>query len=188
MSGAIQACVVGGRPRLTLVVLLCLAGSLANGRSLAAPAPSRALVRRFEKAQRLRLPPVRPLFGFSRVIDVKVDLSPSLLERLAAGVDVRKVEALIDRGPGEHGRWGLIRTPEQLVAALVHHQVTGKGRALQLSIAAPLEAHVQGAIAGLRGRRARRVVGAAAAVGANLAAVLGLSPGFHSAQAPSAEQ
>jgi ADP-dependent phosphofructokinase/glucokinase len=144
---------------------------------------------RFARAQRMRPRTSRVLFGFTRLIDAKVMLSPALIETAAkdGAVDRARLLALIDSGPAM-GTWGSIDDPTTLLAAVLRHQVAGEGKSLQLQITSKLSQWLETVLA--RGNfKVKRSVGGAAAFGANLVSVFpGTRVTFHSAQTVSPEQ
>jgi ADP-dependent phosphofructokinase/glucokinase len=164
------------------------------------PALVESWMGRFAKAQALHPPKTRVLFGFTRMIDAKLPLSTTLFERLGSSPRVSRGE--LDRflvggprgrahepsDPVRDEKWGLIDTPEKLLAAILRHQVSGEGASLQLQIDENVSRWLRGALEE-SGTEVKRAVGGAAAFGANLAAAFpGVEVSFHSAQPLSVDQ
>jgi hypothetical protein len=154
------------------------------------PAFTKRWYRRFSRAQDLKPAKQRVLFGFSRLIDAKVKVTPGFASALSthAELDPTTLASARRAGPRPDGTWGVIDSPEKLVAAMEHDKLHGGGASLQLQISPAVSAWLERVIA-QTGTVVSRAVGGAAAYGANLATHFnGTQVSFHSAQTVSPEQ
>ncbi len=149
------------------------------------------LERAIDRARRAKdLVPVRQhvLCGFTRVVDVKVALTPELVSRLCADVGKDAADLLlaaIDRGPGNTADPGAIAFPHprgkvELVASLVRQLVLGKGASLQLPIDADQAAWLEHQAAAARPAPSMAMGGAGAFAANLLSALPNVRPRFFS--------
>lgn len=122
------------------------------------------------------------LFGFTRVIDVKLELTSATFAALASGCDRATLLRLIDAGPeGRAGdlAWAKPTTREEVVASLVRQVALGAGASKQIvldpSLAGWLDDTLQTA-----GITTKKAMGGAGAFAANLAASVGVNARFFS--------
>lgn len=123
----------------------------------------------------------RDLFGFTRVVDAKVNLDAAVLDALAraCGNDAALWRA-IDEGPG-HGEivWKRPSSRTELVASLVRQIVLGAGASRQITLAPDLTSWLHESLAHA-GADVRRAMGGAGAFAANLASAVGTESVFFS--------
>ncbi len=164
---------------VSVVVDAIVAAELAEGQALdvrVTPTDMQRAVGR--AAQALVMQPHRQsaLFGFTRVVDRKLQLTGALLQHLCAQLDSAQLTAAIASGPpsGEWV-WAAPTTPLQLVASLVRQIVRGGGASRQIVMSPEVHAWFDSAIAAalhLEGASMTTAMGGAGAFAANLAQTL----------------
>jgi ADP-dependent phosphofructokinase/glucokinase len=166
-----------------------VAAELARGAQKDPRVDDAAMQRAVDRAARAAtLSPVRQnvLFGFTRVVDAKLSLSPAVLGALADDVGAADADRLlqaIDKGPGDSALvWPRPQTRVELVASLVRQLVKGGGASLQVSITPELSHWLEDVVA-REGTTVNRAMGGAGAFCANLACAFSpLRPRFFSGE------
>lgn len=139
-------------------------------------------VRRSQRAALLTPATQSDLFGFTRVVDAKVQLDSASLAALAkaCGNDEALAQA-IDRGPPDGGPvWPRPGNAIELVASLVRQVALGGGGSRQLGISPELASWLDQTLQAA-GFAPKKAMGGAGAFAANLAAALGVQASFFSA-------
>jgi ADP-dependent phosphofructokinase/glucokinase len=175
----------GGTPLGPAIV----AAELVRGAAKDGRVDAAVMQRAVDRAQRASmLSPVRQnvLFGFTRVVDAKLTLSPAVLGALADDVGTGHADQLlhaIDKGPGDGALvWPRPQTRVELVASLVRQLVKGGGASLQVSITPELSRWLEDVVA-REGSTVNRAMGGAGAFCANLACAFSpLRPRFFSSE------
>jgi ADP-dependent phosphofructokinase/glucokinase len=160
---------------------------LARGTALDARVDAHDMARAVDRATRAAaLQPARQnvLFGFTRVVDAKVALTPQVLGALADECGRRYGDQLlhaIDQGPGDGALvWSRPQGQVELVASLVRQLVKGGGASLQIAIT-PEQARWLEDVVAAEGVDVARAMGGAGAFAANLASAFApLRPRFFS--------
>ncbi len=113
------------------------------------------------------------LGGFTRVVDAKLMLTPSLVAALAASAGAAdQLRDAIDKGPGDGAIvWPRPKNATELTASLIRQLVLGKGASMQLQLEPELAAFVE-KIAAQDGANVNRAMGGAGAFAANLLSAL----------------
>jgi ADP-dependent phosphofructokinase/glucokinase len=163
------------------------AAELARGAALDARVDAADMARAVERAARAStLQPARQnvLFGFTRVVDAKLALTPAVLGALADECGKQFGDQLlqaIDKGPGDGALvWSRPQGTVELVASLVRQLVKGGGASLQLAIT-PEQARWLEDVVAREGVDVARAMGGAGAFCANLASAFApLRPRFFS--------
>jgi ADP-dependent phosphofructokinase/glucokinase len=148
------------------------------------------MARAVDRATRAaQLQPVRQnvLFGFTRVVDAKLELTPAVLGALADDVGRDHGDQLlqaIDKGPGDGALvWPRPQGHVELVASLVRQLVKGGGASLQVAITPEQARWLEGVVT-RQGAPVSRAMGGAGAFCANLASAFApLTPRFFSREA-----
>jgi len=163
------------------------AAELARGAAVDPRVDAAAMQRAVDRATRAAtLQPARQnvLFGFTRVVDAKLALTPAVLGALAEDVGAAYADQLlqaIDKGPGGGALvWPRPQTRVELVASLVRQLVKGAGASLQLALTPELAGWLDDVVA-RQGVPVSRAMGGAGAFCANLASAFApLRPRFFS--------
>jgi ADP-dependent phosphofructokinase/glucokinase len=163
------------------------AAELTRGAAADARVDAHAMQRAVDRATRAAaLVPARQnvLFGFTRVVDAKLALTPAVLGALACDVGAAYADQLlqaIDKGPGDGALvWPRPQTRVELVASLVRQLCKGAGASMQLAITPELARWLEDVVA-REGAPLSRAMGGAGAFCANLASAFSpLRPRFFS--------
>jgi ADP-dependent phosphofructokinase/glucokinase len=136
-----------------------------------------------QQAELLQPARQRDLFGFTRVVDAKAELSPRTLDFLAhACGDTAALMHAIDHGPGSGDiAWQTPATPVELVASLVRQLALGGGASRQITVEPSLATWVERTLAAA-GVAVKKSMGGAGAFAANLASAIGTESTFFSAE------
>ena len=126
------------------------------------------------------------LSGFTRVIDAKLTLTPSLVSALCAAVGISahdQLLAAIDAGPGNGAiAWPRPQGQIEFVASLVRQLVLGGGASLQLQVQPEHGAFLEAVVAAERAPLQQAMGGAGAFASNLLAALPTVRPRFFSAE------
>ncbi|MCC6749245.1 MAG: hypothetical protein IT371_16400 [Deltaproteobacteria bacterium] len=131
------------------------------------------VMRRFARAQGMQAEPLRVLFGFSRMIDVKTAVSAGFMRKmeealLAQGVNKAELLARINRG--RPAGKGPVDRLDDLMVELVREQVAGEGEPKPILVTTRLAREVQQTLStGQNAVSVREATGGAPAFGSNLA-------------------
>lgn len=149
-----------------------------------------AMIARARQAEHVAPVPQAALFGFTRLIDAKLELSSDLIRRLAEDAlrrrgDRRAPDALllraIDRGPRSGDIvWTRPTSKHEVVASLIRQLVLGEGASVRILLSPHLARWFE-TIAGEQERPPKEALGGAGAFCANVASLLpGVDSRFYS--------
>jgi len=187
----IEVKVSGSGRRLGRAVGLIRKAEQARAKKLSralTPALLRSVNERFARAQRMRPPKQRILYGFSPLVDQKLSLSPQSVGALLQKGNKARFVQFLKRGPrgGTWGKDGVVDDVDELAAAIYHHETQGGGKAKQFAISSRLGHSLAKSLEKVP---YKRDPGGAALFGSNISASFGeVAVSFHSAQVPSPMQ